>query len=161
MDRATKRRKTETDGSGSPRSSEEFSSGDGDADHELREEVEDEWFHCTTRYHLPHLSDCSPYSDSESEVIMDYGWPYDGDIDQLPEYEIGIEDYYEEDLLLSTFEQSQDMEDYNRDMDLLRERETAEWPEDMRRQYDEGWSHCEPAPYNPKSRQTFPARLGT
>ena len=131
MDRAAKRRKTAMNGSGS--------SGDGDADHELREEVEDEWFHCTTRYHLPHLSDCSPYSDSESDVIMEHGWPYDGSIDQLPEYELGLADFYEDDLLLSTFEQSQAMEDYNRDMDLLREREAAEWPEDMRRQYDEEW----------------------
>ena len=129
MDRAAKRRKTATSGSGS--------SGDSDADHELREEVENEWFHCTTRYHLPHLSDCSPYSDSESDVIMEDGWPYDGSIDQLPECEIGLADFYEDDLLLSTFEQSQAMEDYNRDMDLLRERE--EWPEDMRRQYDEEW----------------------
>ena len=96
MDRAAKRR--ETDGSWTSWPIAVASTGDGDEateaalEMELREEVEEEWFHCTTRYHLPHLSDCSPYSDSESEVIMDYGWPYDGDIDQLPEYEIGIED---------------------------------------------------------------------
>ena len=59
------------------------------SDHELREEQEGEWFEDTvrtTRFHLPYLSDCS-YSDtdSDSDVIMDYGWPYDADIDQLPE----------------------------------------------------------------------------
>ena len=64
---------------------------------------------------------------------------YDADIDELPEYVAGLSDYYAEDLLLSTFEQKQDTDDYNRDMDLLREREAAEWPEDMRRQYDEEW----------------------
>ena len=111
--------------------------------HEPRGEQEGEWFDDTvrtTRFHLPYLSGCS-YSDTESEsdVIMQYGWPYDTDIDQHPEYVVGISDYYEEDLLLSTNEQQQDTEDYNRDMDLLREREAAEWPEDMRRQYDEGW----------------------
>ena len=31
------------------------------------------------------------------------------------------------------------MDEYNRDMDLLREREAQEWPEDMRQQYDEDW----------------------
>ena len=63
----------------------------------------------------------------------------DAHIDELPEYVVGLSDYYAEDILLSTFEQQQDTEDYNRDMDLLREREAAEWPEDMRRQYDEEW----------------------
>ena len=81
-----------------------FSTGSGDAatedalDHELREEQEGQWFRDiirTTRDHLPCLSDCS-YSDTDSErsdVIMDEGWPYDADIDMLPEYVIGIEDY--------------------------------------------------------------------
>ena len=78
-------------------------------DVELREEIEDEWFPlgdtvCTTRFHLPYLSDCS-YSDTSSElsdVIMD------AHIDELPEYVDGFSDYYAEDLLLSTVEQKQD-----------------------------------------------------
>ena len=120
-----------------------FSAGSGDAaaddafDHELREEQEGQWYR-TTREQLPYLSDCS-YSDTDTElsdVIMDEGWPYDADIDEMPMYAIGLTDYYEEDLLLSTFEQQQDMEEYIGDMDLLRERE-EEWPEAMRRQYDE------------------------
>ena len=62
----------------------------------------------TTRDHLPYLSDCS-YSDtdSDSDISMDY-WSYPGDIDQRPEYEVGLLDYYEEDARLSTFEQQQD-----------------------------------------------------
>ena len=67
---------------------------------------------------------------------MDY-WSYPGDIDQRPEYEVGLLDYYEEDARLSTFEQQQDTDDFVRDLALLREREAAEWPEAMPRQYDE------------------------
>ena len=68
---------------------------------------------------------------------MDYDWPYRGDIDQRPEYEVGLMDYYEEDASLSTFEQQHDTDDFYRDLELLREREDAEWPEAMPRQYDE------------------------
>ena len=42
-------------------------------DHELREELEEEWFDDTvrtTRFHLPYLSDCS-YSDTDSASDSD------------------------------------------------------------------------------------------
>ena len=91
----------------------------------------------TTRDHLPYLSDC-PYSDtdSDSDISMDH-WSYPGDIDQRPEYEDGLMDYYEEDELVRTAEMRQETDDFVRDMALLREREAAEWPEVMPRQYDE------------------------
>ena len=138
MERAAKIRKT--DGSWAFCPILPASAGEGDEateealDMELREEIEEEWFHLgdtasTTRF--------SPYLDTVPDVLMEDD--YEVDIDELPEYVVGLSDYYAEDLLLSTVEQSQDMDDCNRDMDLLRERDTAEWPEDMRRQYDEGW----------------------
>ena len=48
-----------------------------------------------------------------------------------------LEDFYEEEVYLSEVEQKQDMEDFYRDLALLREREDLEWPEAMPRQYDE------------------------
>ena len=53
------------------------------------------------------------------------------------EYELALDDLHAEELHLSVVEQTQDMEDFNRDLNLLMEREQSEWPEDMSRQYDE------------------------
>ena len=59
-------------------------------------------------------------------------------LDDLPvEYELALDDLYAEELHLSVVEQKQDMEDFYRDLALLREREESEWPEAMPRQYDE------------------------
>ena len=68
MERAAKVRKT--DGSWTLCPIVAASTGEGDEateaalDFELSEVIEDEWFHlgdtvCTTRFHLPYLSDCS------------------------------------------------------------------------------------------------------
>ena len=48
-----------------------------------------------------------------------------------------LQDFYEEEVYIAGAEQKQDMEDFYRDLALLREREDLEWPEAMPRQYDE------------------------
>ena len=48
-----------------------------------------------------------------------------------------LQDFYEEEVYIAGAEQRQDMEDFYRDLALLREREDLEWPEVMPRQYDE------------------------
>ena len=86
-----------------------FSTGAGDPETEealeveLRDEQEKYW-HRTTREHRPYLSDCSYFdtSSNTSDVITDD--VYDADTDELAHYVIGKEDYYEEVLLLSTFD---------------------------------------------------------
>ena len=109
--------------------------GDTDTDfarqNELREEHEECW----------HDDICdSPLSDSQDTVATDEvlsacsRWL----LDALPaECEQALDDLDEEDRLLSHFEQTQDWEDFARDLAVLQEREASEWPEDMRRQYDE------------------------
>ena len=109
--------------------------GDADTDfalqNELREEQEGCWYDGLCN---------SPLSDSQDTIDTDEvmsecsRWL----LDALPsEYEQALEDFDEEDLLLSNFEQTQDWEDFARDLAVLQEREASEWPEDMRRQYDE------------------------
>ena len=121
------------------------STGPGDeetefeVENELREEIEGYWYEgvFTTRDHLP-PSECSQDTvDSlDTDVIMsESAWAL---LDDLPvEYELALDDLHAEELHLSVVEQKQDMEDFNRDLDLLREREKSEWPEVMSRQYDE------------------------
>ena len=118
------------------------STGPGDAktefalENELREEQEGYWYAgiFTTRDHLP-PSECSLDS-LDTDVIMSEcsRWT----LDATPvEYEQALEDLNAEELHLSVVEQQQDMEDFYRDLALLREREESEWPEAMPRQYDE------------------------
>ena len=115
------------------------STGPGDEEtefaleNELREEIEGYWYEgvFTARDHPP-SSECS----QDTDVIMsESAWAL---LDDLPvEYELALDDLHAEELHLSVVEQIQDMEDFNRDLNLLMEREQSEWPEDMSRQYDE------------------------
>ena len=121
------------------------STGPGDEEtefeleNELREEIEGYWYEgvFTTRDHPP-SSECSQDTvDSlDTDVIMsESAW---APLDELPvAYELALDDLYAEELHLSEVEQTQDMEDFNRDLNLLMEREQSEWPEDMVRHYDE------------------------
>ena len=101
---------------------------------ELREEQEECWYEglCTTP-----LSDSQDTIDSLATdgVLSECSkWM----LDALPaECEQALDDLYEEDIYLSKVEQTQDWEDFAQDLALLQEREASEWPEDMRRQYDE------------------------
>ena len=114
--------------------------GPGDADtefalqNELREEQEGYWYEglCTTP---PSDSQDTIDSLDTAEILSECSkWM----LDALPaECEQALDDLYEEDLYLSQVEQTQDWEDFARDLALLQEREASEWPEDMRRQYDE------------------------
>ena len=54
-----------------------------------------------------------------------------------PAYADAKDDYDREGELLSTFERRQQEEDEECMREILRQRETEEWPEDMRKQYDE------------------------
>ena len=54
-----------------------------------------------------------------------------------PAYAEAKDDYDREGELLSTFERRQQEEDEECMREILRQRETEEWPEDMRKQYDE------------------------
>ena len=108
-------------------------------EHELREETEGYWYEeVFTAWDHPPPSECSQDTvDSlDTDVIMsESAW---ASLDELPvAYELALDDLYEEELHLSEVEQNQDMEDFNRDLNLLMEREQSEWPEDMSRQYDE------------------------
>ena len=100
---------------------------------ELREEQEDCW----------HDDICDSFSDSQDTVASDEVFEILSECsrwirESLPaECEQALDDLDEEDHLLSSFEQTQDWEDFARDLAVLQEREASEWPEDMRRQYDE------------------------
>ena len=118
------------------------STGPGDEEtetaleHELREEHEGYWYEglYATRDHLPPSE--GSLGSHDTEVNMS-----DGSQSTL-EYERtlsmdALEDFYEEEEYIAGAEQRQDMEDFYRDLALLREREDLEWPEAMPRQYDE------------------------
>ena len=100
---------------------------------ELREEQEECW----------HDDICDSFSDSQDTVASDEVFEILSECsrwlrDPLPaECEQALDDLDEEDHLLSHVEQTQDWEDFARDLAVLQEREASEWPEDMRRQYDE------------------------
>ena len=103
-------------------------------ENELREEHEGYWYEglYTTRDHLP------PSEDSLGSLDVNMS---DGSQSTL-EYERSLsmdalQDFYEEEVYIAGAEQKQDMEDFYRDLALLREREDMEWPEVMPRQYDE------------------------
>ena len=116
------------------------STGSGDEEtefvleNELWEELEGYWYEgvFTTRDHLPPSEYSQDTVDGLNDVIMsDSPWTLSAG---LPvEYQLALDDLYEEELHLSLVEQKQDMEDFNRDLDLLREREESEWPEVMSR----------------------------
>ena len=108
-------------------------------EHELREETEGYWYEeVSTAWDPPPPSECSQDTvDSlDTDVIMsESAW---APLDELPvAYELALDELYAEELHLSEVEQTQDMEDFHRDLNLLMEREQSEWPEDMARQYDE------------------------
>ena len=103
------------------------STGPGDEEteaaleHELREEQEEYWYEDSLDSLDVNMSDGSMSTlEYERSLSMD-----------------ALQDFYEEEVYIAGAEQKQDMEDFYRDLALLREREDLEWPEAMPRQYDE------------------------
>ena len=118
------------------------STGPGDEEteaaleNELREEHEGYWYEglYTTRDHLPPSEGSLDSRDTDVNMSDGSQWTL--------EYERSLsmdalQDFYEEEVYIAGVEQKQDMEDFYRDLALLREREDLEWPEAMPRQYDE------------------------
>ena len=104
------------------------------------EEMEEERYedrYRMTREHIPWLSydSVSELDEEDYEILYEYLTPYHES--DLQFYQDEVEALAEEEILLSNFERLQAEDDRQRDMQLLANREKEEWPEDMRRQYDE------------------------
>jgi len=116
---------------------EDFRATERDLEHDMQDEVNYEEYSQYPRIAYPSSSRDS--SDSESECPY-YYFPSPipiVDLADLPEYEIGIHDYYTEDLALPNIERVQEEIFFRDDRAELQLRERQEWPEIMAKHPEE------------------------